>query len=74
MYQYYCIKVYLTNGWVGYAAHDRVTQDINEAAFFDTRNEAESYYYKYVKNSAYGGISVDGPKCTTVVVTSDYPL
>ena len=64
MYTYYCIKVYLVNGVEGYAAYGRLTDNINEAMFFDTYDEARNWYYRNTRNASYGGVAVDNERCS----------
>ena len=75
MYTYYAIRVVLRDGDWGYAqAGHTLTKDVNAAAFFDTREEAESWYWKYIRDTTYHGVSVDRMSSTISTCSSAYPL
>ena len=74
MYTYYCIKLVLVNGTVGYAEYGGLTSNINNAMFFDTYSEAKDWYVRNIKYTTYNGIAVDTSKCTIVSVNSNESL
>ena len=80
MYKYYCIKIILKNGLVGYYCGmdnnnmPMMSEDINDSCFYDTYSEAyDAYRYKfYGKGLNINGVGVSRYMVTEV--TSKYPL
>ena len=75
MYTYYAIRVVLEDGDWGYAqVGHNLTKDVNRAAFFDTFEEAKTWYVNNIRDTTYHGVSVDRWNSTISSCSSANPL